>query len=84
MSKYITCRELIDQLDAYVDGSMAQDQRAKLDEHFSVCPACRAYLANYRTTISLGRAVFSDVDARVPADVPRELMEAILASRKKR
>ena len=83
MSKYITCRDLIDQLDAYVDGSMSPEQRSKLDAHFSVCPACVAYLNNYRQTIAMGRAVFSDTSAPVPADVPKELLAAILASRKK-
>jgi anti-sigma factor RsiW len=79
----LTCRELIDQLDAYVDGSMPADQRAVLDAHFAVCSACVAYLKNYRQTIAMGRAVFSDKNAPVPPEVPAELKAAILASRKK-
>ena len=79
----LTCRELIDQLDAYVDGSMPAEQRAALDAHFAVCTACVAYLKNYRQTIAMSRAVLSDANVPVPPDVPKELMAAILASRKK-
>jgi len=79
----VTCRELIDQLDAYVDGSLPDEQRAQLDAHFSICPDCAAYLRNYQQTIAMGRAVFADANAPVPDEVPKELMNAILASRKK-
>ena len=84
MSKpYITCRELIDGLDAYVDGSMPAIQRAEVDRHLAVCPDCVNYVKNYRQTIAMGKAVFNDPDAPVPADVPGDLLKAILAGVKK-
>jgi len=81
--EYITCQELIDGLDSYVDGSMPAAQRAEVDRHLAVCPDCINYLNNYRKTIALGKAAFSDVTAPAPADVPEGLLKAILAARKK-
>jgi anti-sigma factor RsiW len=81
---YITCRELIDGLDAYVDGSMPAEQRAEVDRHLAVCPDCINYVKNYRQTIAIGKAVFKDPDAPVPADVPSDLLKAILAGVKRR
>ena len=81
---YITCRELIDGLDAYVDGTMPAAQRAEVDRHLAVCPACVNYLNNYRQTIAMGKAVFSDADAPVPADVPADLLKAIVSAARKR
>jgi anti-sigma factor RsiW len=84
MSKpYITCRELIDGLDAYVDASMPASQRAEVDRHLAVCPDCVNYLKNYRQAIAMGKAVFKDPKAPVPADVPADLLKAILAGVKR-
>ena len=81
---YITCQQLIDTLDAYVDGTMSPAERAEVDRHLAVCPDCVNYVKNYRQTIALGKAAFTDPRAPVPSDVPRELLNAILAAAKKR
>ena len=80
---YITCRQLIDQLDSYVDGSMPADARAEVDRHLAVCPDCVNYVNNYRQTIAMGKAVFRDTDAPVPNDVPEDLVKAIVSTLKK-
>ena len=41
------------------------------------------YLKSYEETMRLGKAVFADPDAPVPANVPEELVQAILASRRR-
>jgi anti-sigma factor RsiW len=77
----LTCRELIETLAAYLDGELAPKPRAAFEAHLSLCPACVDYLASYRETIRLGKQA-CDPDAEFPADVPRELVDAILAARR--
>ena len=50
----MTCREAIDVLDDYVDGTMPPDVAAELERHLADCAPCRAYLATYRKTRELG------------------------------
>ena len=77
----LTCRELIDFLAAYPDGELAPEARAAFEAHLSLCPNCVDYLASYRETIRLGKQA-CEPDAELPADVPRELVDAILAARR--
>jgi len=77
----LTCRELIDFLAAYLDGELAPEARAAFEVHRSLCPDCVGYLASYRETIRLGKQA-CEPDAELPADVPRELVDAILATRR--
>jgi anti-sigma factor RsiW len=75
----MTCREILDFLMDYLDGNLSSAQRAVFEEHLAVCPACVAYLHNYRQTVKLGKAA-SAADPR--DDVPEDLVQAVLAARK--
>jgi anti-sigma factor RsiW len=50
----ITCRELIEVLDDYLDGRLTPSEVDALERHLAVCEPCRAYLATYRRTRALG------------------------------
>ena len=76
----MTCREFADFLADYLSGELSPGTRAQFERHLEVCPNCVAYLSNYRDTIALGRTVMAENDASVPADVPEDLVKAILAS----
>ena len=78
----MTCRELAEFIADYLSGDLPLQTRGKFDRHLTMCPNCVAYLSNYRDTIALGRRVFADDDAAVPDDVPADLVQAILASRR--
>ncbi len=80
-SPLLTCRELIDFLAAYLEGELASEARAEFEAHLTVCPQCVDYLASYRESIRLGQQA-CEPDAGLPADVPSELIEAILAARR--
>jgi len=80
-NRLLTCRELIDFLGAYLDGELAPEARSDFEAHLSVCPDCIDYLASYRETIRLGKQA-CEPDAELPADVPRRLVDAILAARR--
>ena len=62
---------------------MAADVQATFDRHLSRCPSCRAYLTQYRATVAAGKEAFAEPDAALPADVPEDLIQAILASRRR-
>jgi anti-sigma factor RsiW len=80
--RMLTCRELIEFLADYVEGELSADERARFDAHLAVCPHCVDYLHGYRESIRLGRAAFADA-TDVPDEVPEELVDAILAARKR-
>ncbi len=77
----MNCREFIDFLIDYTTGELADTQRAEFDAHMRVCPDCVAYLENYRATVRLSRDAVRG-DEPLPADVPEELVRAILAARR--
>ena len=77
----ISCRELIGFLADYLDGELPEGTRSDFKQHLAHCPECMQYLASYRETIRLGRLAY-DLDGPLPEDVPDELVEAILASRR--
>ena len=80
MSRYISCQELIDFLDRYVDDELPAPTRLKFEEHLEVCEACMDYLHSYRETIRLTAEAWRDEEIAIE-DVPTQLIEAILAVR---
>ncbi|MFQ5788855.1 MAG: anti-sigma factor family protein [Acidobacteriota bacterium] len=79
----ITCRKLIDFLHDYLSGELPESQRTIFEGHLKICPSCEAYLQNYQVTIRLGREACNSPDEPPPKDVPEELIQAILAVRKR-
>ena len=77
----VTCRTFVEFLADYLFGDLPAAQRDEFEEHLSACVACVAYMKTYADTIELGKAAFKDPDAPVPADVPEDLIKAILAAR---
>ena len=75
----MTCRDLIGFLDSYLESELSAVESGRFEAHLAACPDCVNYLASYRLTIALGRAVC--VDDELPADVPETLVQAILAAR---
>jgi anti-sigma factor RsiW len=76
----MTCREFTDFLMEYLSGELSARERAEFERHLAECLDCSAYLQSYQETIKLGKAVFTDLDASVPQDVPEKLVQAILGS----
>lgn len=76
----LTCRELIDFLDDYVDDCLSPAERARFEHHLSRCEPCVRYLHGYRTTVRVALAACAETGTD-PHGVPDELIDAILASR---
>jgi anti-sigma factor RsiW len=78
----VTCRTFIEFLSEYRSGELPESQRDEFDFHLTECAECVAYLKTYDKTIQLGRGAFMELEAGLPADVPDELIRAILAARR--
>lgn len=48
-----TCQRLLDELDAYLDGSVAVGACAEIERHLAQCENCRVAVATLRKTIAL-------------------------------
>ena len=81
MYSMITCREFEDFIMNYLDGSLPGAQMRKFEWHLRICRECREYLAAYKRTIEIGKAVLGPAGDSVPKDVPEDLIRAVLDSR---
>ena len=72
----MTCREAIEFMIDYLDGTLTPPTREAFERHLALCVYCVAYLRTYEQTIRLaGRSFSNDIQ------VPEEMVQAILASR---
>jgi anti-sigma factor RsiW len=78
----ITCREFENFVLGYLDGELPERQARRFEWHLRICRECREYLAAYKTALEAGKAAFGTADDAVPADVPEDLIKAVLESRK--
>ena len=78
----MTCREFADFMMDYLSNELPAESRAQFEYHLSLCVNCRKYLRSYEETVKLGKRAFDDEDSTLPADVPEDLVKAILAARR--
>jgi anti-sigma factor RsiW len=76
----VTCREFIGFLMEYL---LNEVDRQEFDAHLAECPSCVAYLKSYRETVKMSKAALSDLDQPLTDMPPEELIQAILASRRR-
>jgi len=63
----LTCKELVELVTEYLEGTLPAAERQRFDEHLAGCAACTRYVAQFKTVIELtGRLHPEDVtpDAR--------------------
>lgn len=77
----ISCREMLDFLDDYVDGALAEDRLAIFRDHLDGCSQCVDYLETYEKAVKLARCLGKECD--VADEAPEALVTAILAAMKK-
>ena len=65
------CRECMDLLADYVDGTLPRDQAELLDWHLEGCPPCVAFVNTYKGTVDVARKLPLD-------DIPPELTQRLL------
>ncbi len=59
----LTCRELVELVTGYLEGSLLADDRMRFDQHLVDCPYCQNYLEQMRQVISLlGQITETSID----------------------
>lgn len=81
---YITCRELLDFIMAYLDDELTPDQKHEFERHLGVCPSCVNYLETYKTAVRLGKSLGHQPDEPATGNVPEGLIKAIREARLKK
>jgi predicted anti-sigma-YlaC factor YlaD len=66
----ITCRELTEVVNDYLEGVMPAADRVRFDAHLELCEGCVNYVSQMRQTIrAVGALDPGEVEATVPDDV---------------
>jgi len=60
------CKECVELLSEYIEGSLPPDRAKALEEHLSICPPCITFVRTYRATRKLCRHALAK-------DMPEEL-----------
>jgi len=69
----MSCRELVEDITAYLEGTMPDGERRHFEKHLDLCSGCRVYLDQMRTTIRTVGALRED-------KLPPETRESLLAA----
>jgi anti-sigma factor RsiW len=66
----LVCRELVELVTDYLEGTLPRRQRRRFEQHISGCDACTTYLDQMRATIELtGRLRAEDLDPDAEAEL---------------
>jgi len=68
----MACREAVEAVTAYLEGAMAERDRARFERHLGGCDHCTTYVEQIRTTIELTGRI-------EPEDLSPEACDAILS-----
>jgi anti-sigma factor RsiW len=69
----MTCRELVEVVTEYFEGSLSGPNRGRFEEHIMSCPPCRAHLEQMQETMQL---LGSIPEETVSFEAEKELVEA--------
>jgi anti-sigma factor RsiW len=76
----MSCRELVGVITDYLEGTLPEADRVRLEEHVTECPYCEEYIAQMRQTIeALGELPAGSLQPRTEA----ELLEAFRGWRRR-
>ena len=70
--KKLTCRELVELVTDYLDGTLSRRDRARFEAHLGACTNCTHYVEQFRETVRLTGTLRED-------DVSPEAAAALLA-----
>ena len=58
----MSCKELVELVTDYLEGSLSWRQRRRFEKHIALCHGCTAYVEQFRVTLrTLGRLRVEDV-----------------------
>ena len=79
---HMTCREFNEFVMDYISSELAEDVRDEFERHLEGCANCVRYIETYKITVTLGRLAFDSLQNEPPAEVPEELIQAILSAQR--
>ena len=68
----LSCADVVDLVTDYVEGHLDSGDRLRFEEHVGICPPCRGFLSQMRTT----KRVVGAAHEQLPPALERELVEA--------
>lgn len=68
----LTCKELVELVTDYLEGTLSAADRSRFDEHLAGCAGCTTYVEQFRTVIALTGTL-------EPGDVSPAARSALLA-----
>lgn len=80
----LTCSEFEQFVVDYRDGGLGARERQIFESHMELCPMCHVYFDSYVLAIELGQRICAADASAQPAELPDELVSAILAARRAR
>ena len=76
----ICCKECLDLLYDYIEGSLDQETTDSLEEHFQECPPCISFMKTYKSTTMICRDTLNQVE--VPDAVRKALLKVLKENKK--
>ena len=71
LSSPLVCRDAVELVSGYLDGTLSRRQRRRREKHLAECDACTAYLDQMRATIAASGKV-------TPEDLPSDVVEGLV------
>lgn len=72
-SDWLTCREFVEIVTDYLEGTLAPGERERFEAHLAVCPGCQIYLEQIRETVRLSGKLTED---SISPEAQSELLQA--------
>ncbi|HLI50473.1 MAG TPA: zf-HC2 domain-containing protein [Thermomicrobiaceae bacterium] len=72
-SDWLTCREFVEIVTDYLEGSLPASERERFEAHLAVCPGCQIYLEQIRETVRLSGRLTED---SISPEAQSELLRA--------
>jgi predicted anti-sigma-YlaC factor YlaD len=69
----LSCREIVQLATEYLEGSMDLETRLRFERHIAICPPCRGFLSQMRTTVRASREISEEA---LSPEVREGLLEA--------
>jgi anti-sigma factor RsiW len=73
MTTDLACKELVEIVTDYLEGTLPDRDRARFEAHILTCPPCREYVEEMRTTLRLTGRVTTE---SISTDARDELLRA--------
>ena len=66
----MSCKELVELITEYVEGTLPEPDRARFDQHLAFCAWCRTYLEQMRLTVkTLGKLTEDTIPEQTKSDL---------------